>query len=127
MVKVKWEEVEFPDVTSLLSGAFYIIGGIFVVLLSFVIVNTIIQVLSPESFPIYPPPEGLQIPDEITNFKTFIQYHGQYAGLYASVGVIAAGISLTLSAGGRWLVNIAKFLFLAVVVYLVMTVFVVYS
>lgn len=49
------------------------------------------------------------------------------SGLISTIIIVLAGFALLLSAGGRWLVNLAKLLVTISVFYLVLTAFVLYA
>lgn len=99
---------------------FYPICGLLIILLSFAIVSSLLTYLMPES---------ISIPDystmEAKDFWTTLKYQTQYSGLFGVIGFIIAGISLILSAGGKWLVNIAKLFITLSVLYLFFSVLIV--
>jgi hypothetical protein len=104
----------------LLKRGSYLIMGLILIFLSFAIVNTILSALVPES---------MQEIDygEAKDFWTTWKYQTQYAGLFSVIGFIIAGISLILSAGGKWLVNLTKLFVSLTVLYLFFSVLIGYA
>lgn len=104
----------------LLKRGSYIIMGLILIFYSFVIVKTILSVLVPES---------MQEIDygQAKDFWTTWKYQTQYAGLFSVIGFIIAGISLILSAGGKWLVNLGKLFITLTVLYLFFSVLIGYA
>ena len=97
----------------LAKRALYPALGLALVLMSFAIVNTILASIVPESISI-PDHSSIQVKD----FWTTMKSQTEFAGLFSTIGFVIAGISLILSAGGRWLVNLAKFFVTISVFYL---------
>jgi len=96
----------------LLKDLSHIVLGFLVILMSFSIVNTIIT-------------NFLAI-DTNQNF-TSIEYTGllaslktsaEYTGLFSTMGIIASGYCLILSAGSKWLKTLAKLFFTLSILYL---------
>lgn len=100
----------------------YPVLGLFLIFFSFLIVNSIIDIITPASMA-EPNYDNLETKDFWTTWK----YQTQYAGVISVVGFLIAGISLILSAGGRWLVNLAKLFVTLTVLYLFFSVFVAYA
>jgi len=61
------------------------------------------------------------------SFWSMMKYQSQFAGLFATLGIIAAGICLVLSAGGRWLVNLSKLFITSSIIYLVVSFYSMYA
>lgn len=100
----------------------YPVLGLILIFFSFSIVNSIIDIITPSSMA---EPDYYNL--ETKDFWTTWKYQTQYAGVVSVVGFIIAGISLILSAGGRWLVNLAKLFVTLTILYLVFSVFVAYA
>ncbi len=104
----------------LLKRGSYLIIGLILIFLSFSIVNSILSVLIPEST------KEIDY-GQAKDFWTTLKYQTQYAGLISVIGFIIAGISLVLSAGGKWLVNLAKLFVTLTVLYLFFSVLIGYA
>lgn len=104
----------------LLKRGSYLIIGLVLIFLSFAIVNSILSTLVPES---------MQEIDygQAKDFWTTLKYQTQYTGIFSVIGFIIAGISLILSAGGRWLVNLGKLFITLTVLYLFFSVLIGYA
>lgn len=104
----------------LFKRASYLIGGLLLIFLSFAIVNYILGALVPETM-------GAIDYGQATDFWSTLKYQTQYTGLFAVIGVLIAGISLVLSAGGKWLVTLAKLFLTLTVLYIFFSVLIAYS
>lgn len=100
----------------------YLVTGIALITLSFAIVNTLLDVFVPDSFTEFDhssvKPQG---------FWSTWKYYTDFSGLFAVIGLIVAGESLILSAGSKWLVNLAKLTITITVLYLFFSVLVAYA
>lgn len=76
-------------------------------------------------------PSALSAPNLVvtqgTGFWAFLKYQSGFSGLISTALMIFAGISLLLSAGGRWLVNLAKLFATVSILYLTLTAFVMFA
>jgi len=111
---------KFQVLLPLFNRGLYLILGLTLIFLSFAIVNALLGVLVPSSMPEIN--YGLA-----TDFWTTLKFQTQYTGLFSVIGLIMAGISLTLSAGGKWLVNLSKLLVTLTVLYLFFSVLIGYA
>ena len=98
----------------------YLVLGLLVIWLSYAIVNNILSI---SAFHV-DVPEIDYSNGQINDFWSFVKYKSDHAGLIAVMGVLASGICLILSGGGRWLVNLAKLFFTLSVLYIVLTILV---
>lgn len=94
--------------------------GLALLFLSFAIVNFILSILTPESM------KEIDY-GQAKDFWTTWKYQTQYAGLFSVIGLIIAGLSLILSAGEKWLVNLAKLFVTLTVLYLFFSVLIGYA
>ena len=97
----------------------YLVLGLLVVWLSFAIVNQLFSMSANIITPDIDYNSG-----QVNDFWSFVKYKSDHAGLIAVMGVLASGICLILSGGGRWLVNLAKLFFTLSVLYIVLTILV---
>lgn len=100
----------------------YIFLGLLLIFFSYAIVNYSIFILIPDSIPTV---DYSNLP--VNDFWSFVKHQEQYGGMIFVIGLYMAGISLILSGGGRWLVNLSKLLITLSYVCLVFLAFVVYS
>lgn len=106
----------------LLKRAVYPLVGGALILYSFVIVSSILNLLTPESLPQID--HSNVVPG---GFWATFKYQTQFTGIFSVIGLILAGISLILSAGGKWLVNLSKSFITLTVLYLFASVLVGYA
>ena len=101
----------------------YLVGGVVLILMSFVIVNWLITLVTPEglSDAVIEEPN---LKDGGTLDK--LKYFSAFTGLITISLFCFAGISLMLSAGERWLVNLSKLLCTLSVFIIIFFVFVYY-
>ncbi|MBI96294.1 hypothetical protein CL656_04035 [bacterium] len=100
----------------------YLIGGIALMLYSFAIVNTLLEILTPTSMPY---PDNTTV--EVKGFWSTWKHYSNFTGLFAVIGLTTAGLTLIVSAGTRWMVNLAKIISTATILYLFFSIFVVYA
>lgn len=120
---IKAEKRKIRQLEPLLKRSTYIILGILIIMGSYVLVNFIISTFLPSSS--FPEIDYSAI--QVHDFFSAVKYWSSYAGLFAVIGFIVSGICLTLSAGGRWLVNLSKLFATLSVLYLFFTFIVVYA
>lgn len=97
----------------LLHRLSYLALGIILVLLAFAIVNSILSIIVPSVMPMV---KVSNIPPN--SFLGSIKSQKEYIGLFSVIGLIMAGISLIISAGGKWMVTLAKLLATLSIIYL---------
>ncbi len=100
----------------------YIVSGLILIVFSFTLVTMLFDALLPviSTIPYY---EGI----EPKGFWSTWKYHTPYVGLISVIGVNMAGMALLLSAGGKWLLNLAKLLLTITILYFVISMFVAYA
>lgn len=119
---IKEKSKNIKELTPILKRGVYIILGVLLVLSSYSIVNFLVNIIVPSSFP---EPNYSNI--QVSNFWSSVKYQSQYAGLIAVIGFVVAGISLIFSGGGKWLVNLSKLFITLSILYLVFVAFVAYA
>lgn len=106
----------------LLKRGGYLVLGIALILTSFTIVNTLLDIFIPNEFANID-----QTNIQTQGFWATWKHYSDFSGLVAVIGLIIAGESLILSAGNKWLVNLAKLTVTITVLYLFVSVFVAYA
>lgn len=101
----------------------YILAGVIMVLLSFSIVNSILVMMVPDSIAGSVDFNSIQV----TDFWSSLKSQSQFVGLVTVIGFTLSGLSLIMSGGGRWLVNLSKLLLTASFLYMISMVFIAYS
>ena len=119
---IKQKSKNFKQLIPIFKRSGYIVLGVLFILLSYSIVNFLIDIIIPSSLPKI---DYSNI--QVNNFWSFVKYQSQYAGLVAVIGFIISGISLILSGGGKWLVNMSKLFITLSILYLIFTTFVAFS
>ena len=100
----------------------YLIIGIGLVICSFVIINTLLDIFVPEEF--------ANLDHTTSNNEGFWatwKSNSTLTGLISVTGILVAGISLILSAGSKWLVTLSKLIVTITVLYLFASVLVAYA
>lgn len=98
---IKQKKIKF--LYPLLKRGAYLVAGIVLILFSFSIVNTLLNIFTPDSFANI---DNTNI--QAQGFWGTWKHYSDFSGILAITGLIIAGDSLILSAGTKWLVNLAK-------------------
>lgn len=99
----------------------YLILGLILIFSSFSLVDSLIKLFVPGSM--------LAMNDnmQVEGLRAYIKDQAEYVGIFAVIGFIFSGIALTLSGGGRWLVNLSKLFATITVLYLFIGVLIRYA
>lgn len=89
----------------------YVVVGFLLVMLSFTLVNQLLDVLVTKLAPKDLPP--MQNPELASAFFKWLLQDKTYLGMYAVAMIIFAGYALMLSAGRKWLKNTAGIMLIA--------------
>lgn len=100
----------------------YVAAGLVVMLMAWTFTEMLFAVFVPANLPAI----DLKGISEISAL-TFPKFQLGLIGIIATYGFLLSGAFLTVSAGSRWLVNIAKLTALVTVLYTVLTVFFAYT
>lgn len=119
---IKRENREIKELSPLLKSFSYIALGVLIVMGSYFIVSSILTTFF---FSLSLPENSSGIP--VTDFWSAVKHYADYTGLFAVIGFIASGISLILSAGGRWLVNLSKLFATLSILYIFFSAIVTYA
>lgn len=99
-VKFSWQLLDF-----LKRPVALIIWGYVLILLSFAIVNTVIEWFFTPGIVSAQPLQDLPVN---ANFGLFLKYQSQFSGMFTVIGLLISGICLILSGGTKWMVTLAK-------------------
>jgi hypothetical protein len=118
----KRKKKKIKDLYPFFKRLAYLVGGLVLILYSFSIVNTLLGVWSPTSIPY---PDNTVV--ETKGFWSTWKHYSDYTGLVAVIGLIATGITLIVSTGTRWIVNVAKIIGSTTILYLFFSIFIAYA
>ncbi|MDP2642719.1 MAG: hypothetical protein Q8P62_02675 [Candidatus Peregrinibacteria bacterium] len=98
---IKQKKIKF--LYPLFKRGAYLVAGIVLILFSFSIVNALLNIFTPDSFTNV---DNTNI--QAQGFWATWKHYSNFSGMFAVIGFIIAGEALILSAGNKWLVNLAK-------------------